>query len=489
MWLTIKPEELDLETRQLDTLFWSIILGKSSNIRKVLPRRADKVIGGDIFNALYQWGPRLKQDPPDLALSAWLSNTMQQSSFTKLRTKTVGDRNLAAAATIRLYRELMRPQNSTIKAVATMKESLAHIEVITDTTQATPMLDAVKEAQEKLGEAIKDSVVTNANKHFMATNPMMNPPDTQDSIKALENTIADLDMAKGIADFNGSSKSANLDPNATSERVLDCLTDESIISRVTNSDHLRKILQVAGRMSIILQQAKSKKPKLAPPPVSLEYGSDLSNVLSSELANLSDSELEDIFWMKFLEGGLLQYDHKGVVNEGLGPFICCVDYSGSMSGQPLEYAKGLFVALARMAVAKRRKVVFIPFATKAGSPEFITSGLELVHTLGRTTYDSLGSGTLFMPPLTAALLVIQQEQVYKQADVLFITDGYSNVDSKWQELFIQDKERLGFRLIGINVMGRWDKKQLPMFNATANMGSQGEITKLEWLSNIADRMV
>ena len=229
MWLTIRPEELDIETKQIDTLFWSSILSKSQAIRKVLPKRADKVIGGNLFNALYQWNPKLKSDPPDPALAAWLNSTMTQPNFEQLRTKTVGDRNLSAAATVRLYKELTRPKESMIKTVAQIKENLEYMQTVESlTNQQHAGVDIVKQAQEKLGEVIradyKDKpVIADTQEISLLTGQpvsirngrpdysgystnYVNPQD-----QAIDNTIDDLAIASNIAGFDSPSRGAGLD--------------------------------------------------------------------------------------------------------------------------------------------------------------------------------------------------------------------------------------------------------------------------------------
>ena len=484
-WLDIRPEELTMEARSLDTMFWSSIVDKRPAVRKAMPKRAQKVVGGDLFQSLYQWDPKLKDEPVDSALAAWISNRMSEPSFQQLRNKTMGNRNLAAGASVRLYRELMRARESQFKAIVNTKDSLDSMEqLLGDTPAAQGAIDAIKKAQQELAEGIKQDQLPSTNEYgqFAASE------EGQAASKAVENVLGDLEVSAGMSDFDQSSRGADLDPNNQNANVLDNMVDESVISRIKDSEELRNIFRVAGRMRMILQEAKSKKPQIAPPPVNVTYGNDLSDLLSSELANLSDEDSEDLFWLRFLEGSLLQYDHKDKVNEGLGPFICCVDFSGSMSGQPLLYAKALFVSLARMAVAKHRKIIFMPFASQAHQGIEILSGQGLTSAL-QNRYTNIGGGTRFEPPLNRSMEIIQESAVWKNADILFITDGDSSIPQSWIDKFQETKNAAKFRLVGINVSGRWRPEQIPMYDATSSMGGGGDLSKLEWLSNVADRMV
>lgn len=551
-WLSIKPAELNVKARQLDGLFWSSIAGRTPQIRKLLPRRVDKVAGGDIFNALYQWEPTLRDDPPDSALAAWLEQTMKEPKFKELRTKTVGDRHVAAGATLALYRELMRPQDSPLKSVLQIKHHLDQMEAIdaehqeqaqqqaqeqaeasegndgkpedsqgeqgqpsneqgtsqgdasNDSSQPrastgqsssqqaqgsgaatlSPAIQAIKNVQQQLAESLRRDGLPEMNKYGRSSSK----PEQSQQSQAIENTLADLEVTEELSAFDQGSQGSSLDSSRHGAKVLDSMTNERLIGKITANDELRRIFKVAGRMRVILLRAKSKKPREGPPPVGLTFGSDIGSLVSSELAALADPELEDLFWLKWLDNGLLQYERKDKVNEGQGPFICCVDISGSMRGQPLEHAWALFVSLARLAVEKRRKIVLIPFASYAGEPQYIESGSQLIAAMQRT-YRNLGGGTVFQRPLEAAVSVIEGEAQYKNADVLFVTDGDGSLNASWIEAFTERKAKLGYRLIGINVRGRWRTAQIPMFDATASMGSSGEVSKLEWLDGVAERMV
>ena len=114
--------------------------------------------------------------------------------------------------------------------------------------------------------------------------------------------------------------------------------------------------------------------------IGLEYGNKLSRILSRELATLSDEQSELLFLLKYSQKRLLQYqtmlpiatteqikDQKeeqyAKEENDQGPFILCVDTSGSMHGLPEQTAKMLCYVLARHAAESKRKLFLINFST------------------------------------------------------------------------------------------------------------------------------
>jgi uncharacterized protein with von Willebrand factor type A (vWA) domain len=492
MYTRIQPEELVHNTTKLETTYWGSVLNNSKNIQSALNRRVDKVTGGDIFQALYQWNPTIKEDNTDPALAAWLTRTIATNEFKQLRSTTVGDREVAAAASVTLFRELMRANESTFKAVLQTKHSLDQMEIMMDASLSETVLSTIKDAQRQLAENIQSPAGLDIQEPSEISNPTTNGlrQDTNAVSLALTHTDETIEMAQDLAAFDATNTRGHSIGGSASGQILDTL-DSHLMEQITKGDSLRKIFQIAGRMRVILQQAKSRKPQQAPTPVSIAVGNDLSNVISSELGALSDVTTEDKFFSRYLDRSLLQYDHKSRVNEGLGPFICCIDMSGSMHGQPLQIAQALFVSLAQMAVEKKRKIVFIPFASYTVGNYEITSSAGLVKTL--TSKYSVGGGTMFTHPLDDATQIIklakEANDNYKNADVILITDGDSSLNDSWIVQYMADKKDLGFRLLGLNVRGRgWRSEQLPMFDAVAHM-ENGSLSSLDWLHNFSDSLV
>lgn len=502
-WIDIRPPELNLKTRTLDTRFWCSILSKREGLRKLLKRRADKVVGADLFNSLYHWQPELKEpdEQPDPALAAWLRREMDSEAFNKLRRHTMGDQHKSAAAAVRLYQELMRPQESEFKTIAQTRDHVEQLDaMLGDVPQAEAAKQAIRAAQEKLAESIDKSAspVSGIEMNKYGQYSKKDQSISQVAIgQAIETATQDIEDAEQLADFGG--KGYSLDPHVQGEKLLSTLLNEQLIARIGQQDKLRKILKQAGRMKLILEAAKSAKPTEAPPPVDLTYGADLSYVVGAELASMVDPDLEDIFWGRYLDRGLLQYEHKDRERTGKGPMVFCIDLSGSMSGDPEVYAFALMMAMGRMALKQGRKLVMIPFATSAALPQYITDAESLIRAISRSY--RIGGGTIFETPLDAACSTIKTEKDYKKADIMFITDGISRLRSEWIEQFCKTKQELAFRVIGINITryttdqsrgirDLWGNSGLDkIIDASSCLGRGAELSKLEWLNELAPNLV
>ncbi|NDL65586.1 ATPase RavA stimulator ViaA [Acerihabitans arboris] len=137
-----------------------------------------------------------------------------------------------------------------------------------------------------------------------------------------------------------------------------------------------------------------REPMVQPEEVSgIHQSDDLLRLLPTELATLGIDELEYEFYRRLLEKRLLTYRLQGEgwrerevkqsAQERLrqpqprGPFIVCVDTSGSMGGFNEQCAKAFCLALMRIALADNRRCYITLFSTGMVSYELSAlSGLE-----------------------------------------------------------------------------------------------------------------
>ncbi|NIF24493.1 ATPase RavA stimulator ViaA [Candidatus Pantoea multigeneris] len=110
----------------------------------------------------------------------------------------------------------------------------------------------------------------------------------------------------------------------------------------------------------------------------IHQGDDVLRLLPPELAALSISELELEFYRRLVEKRLLTYrlqgdawhekvtqrpvSHQQHEEQPRGPFIVCVDTSGSMGGFNERCAKAFCLALLKVALADRRRCYIMLFA-------------------------------------------------------------------------------------------------------------------------------
>ena len=174
--------------------------------------------------------------------------------------------------------------------------------------------------------------------------------------------------------------------------------------------------------------------------VGIRESNDLNSLLPSEVAFLSDPELEIVFYKKLAEKKLLTYDYYAKMQEQYeniieveksdvrqkakesekGPFIICVDTSGSMSGTPEMVAKTLSFAIMKIAVRDKRKAFLISFSTGIRTIELT----DMRHSLAKVVdflQMSFHGGTDATPALEKALSMLKTND-YKLSDVIMVSD-------------------------------------------------------------------
>ncbi|WP_300725869.1 VWA domain-containing protein [uncultured Bacteroides sp.] len=105
----------------------------------------------------------------------------------------------------------------------------------------------------------------------------------------------------------------------------------------------------------------------------ISLGDDLNHLLPIEYCYLSDNELFPAFAQRYAEKRLQVFDSRSQKDTasvrldkkrvaGQGPFIVCIDTSGSMQGRKEVLAKSALLAIARLTEKTHRKCYVINFA-------------------------------------------------------------------------------------------------------------------------------
>ena len=160
---------------------------------------------------------------------------------------------------------------------------------------------------------------------------------------------------------------------------------------------------------------------------------DVMRLLPSELLNLEDEALENLFYARLLEKQLQTYELQGTTlipgetteaqRKRTGPVVACLDTSGSMGGTPLLTAKALLLAIANILRQEERSLHVLLFGAADEIREFALEDPQ--HSAGLLHFlrQGFGGGTNFEAPLARAMQIIEQHPAYEKADVLMISDG------------------------------------------------------------------
>ena len=171
--------------------------------------------------------------------------------------------------------------------------------------------------------------------------------------------------------------------------------------------------------------------------IGITESDDLNHLLPTELSLFSDIETENIFYKKFSEKKLQSYQfisresykqteafegkRQKELEKDKGPFILAIDTSGSMHGQPEEIAKLIAFAIVKIAYREKRKALLISFSTSYQLFE-LTDFQNSLPKLVNFLQMSFSGGTDVSEAIKETVRRME-EQDYKNADLLVITDG------------------------------------------------------------------
>ncbi|OYD26293.1 vWA domain-containing protein [Oceanimonas baumannii] len=197
---------------------------------------------------------------------------------------------------------------------------------------------------------------------------------------------------------------------------------------------------------------------------------NLSRMLALEAALLGHPSLHMLWHARRAEQSLLSYAVAGVMpidagndwplpragkGEGdgkgtqLGPLILCLDTSASMHGLAEQVSKAMVLEALRMAKQQQRGCLVYLFGG-AGELLVLDNQTLTLSELLSMLRGSFSGGTDVSTPLNAALSRLQQ-QAWRQADILLVSDGEFDVSSELKTQVEHSKEALGVRLFGLQL--------------------------------------
>ena len=130
-------------------------------------------------------------------------------------------------------------------------------------------------------------------------------------------------------------------------------------------------------------------------------------------------------------------------------WFCCLDESGSTTGQPAAWGKAVALTLLEIAESEGRKFALIHFSWPGNvkTDIFIPKQYTMEDKLcAAETF--LDGGTDFHSPLKEAIRLIQEEH-FENADVLFITDGECELSKGFLEFLHETQLTYKFTATGV----------------------------------------
>ena len=280
-------------------------------------------------------------------------------------------------------------------------------------------------------------------------------------------------LRKAAADAKDSEETAMGWGLNSGTRTQTPIGDRIKMAAMMQTPRFKRMAELIGRLRGLAVAKQSTKIRHEADEIhSIKQGKDLQWMLPSEFVTLAIPEIEDLFYQRFLEGQLFQYELKPQSKKKRGPIIAMIDASGSMSGDRMEWAAACGLAL--LEIAKRRKRDFAvcyfrgqhdPDEIAKESYYFPKGDGPADQIIKFATTDADG-GTDYEGPLKWACHV--QKTALPEADIIMITDGQCAVSDEFLAEFAalkaERKLRVFAMLIGFedesDELGRWADKTL-----------------------------
>jgi uncharacterized protein with von Willebrand factor type A (vWA) domain len=383
---------------------------------------------------------------------------------------TVGDPLSSAMATIgcavsavaALDKETIRYLNQLHELSGDVERLFAHAEALDELAALSPDEGRSEQLKKEAAQARADAA--NKEKRAERLNRKLEESGEERGQKVrravrrgLAEAMAEVERANdAIKAFGGGYDAGFGTENGAGGRNSLSTKEKLVIAQqVGKSPKLRQIAAVCGRFTRIALRQQKTRAKHPPDEItSITTGCEIERLLPSEIALLADPDLEDLFFLKFAERGLMQYDLIGHEPEGQGPIIIAIDESGSMTtdygGMTGDvWSKAVTLALLSIARLQKRDLAVIHFS----GPDDLR--LDLFPKGEATPAEVIAcasfffnGGTVFEPWMEKALELVDGAQ-FEKADVICVSDGISDVSAEAQAEWAKRRAERSMRAYGV----------------------------------------
>lgn len=230
---------------------------------------------------------------------------------------------------------------------------------------------------------------------------------------------------------------------------------------LSNNRKMKEIAEWAGKFTNI---AKTKQKLIKENTVGvggIELGDSFEKLLPTEVMLYANEVTRNEFFRKHSERVLMQYKPRSKEKLGKGSIVLCLDQSGSMTNIETQ-SKGFVLAIMAIARKQKRNFAYIPFAERIGEVKTFPKGKIKPNELVQLAQEFLHGGTNFHKPLQKATEIIKKDR-FKDADIIFITDGEDNVHPNFLKEFHEVKKEKEFNVLSL-VLGEGNTRTVKEFS-------------------------
>lgn len=435
----------------------------------------------DIFLSLYKYKARLLPES-DIHMSTRLNRKFAECylntpEYIKLRQTCRMDQFNAALGTEIIGSKLLKIVEEVMNKLKEQEESIKKMQELMKKEQE---MDELIEENEEMDELLQSLIQTGQGGSAQAQQLQQQIDQniaSKQAIQQLANQIAeemdDLieedDLANEITTRAGKAfDEASMQVAETSELVdawglgegeksrVSYQNKKDAIERIRKSPKLKHLTDLIGRFKESAITEQKKKTKHGAVEISsVTLGNKIEDILPSEKMMLSNEATKKDFYNKYTENRNMVYSKEFNKSKNKGPIILCCDESGSMDGDRETWSKAFTMGVLEIAQIQKRDFAFIAYDSHANEPIVIKKGEVSPEKVITICEEFLDGGTNFEAPLRKALDLIK-DSTFKNADIIFVTDGDCGVSDSFKQKFKQVKEEKEFACKGILVdMGSW----------------------------------
>ena len=483
---SVKQSFNAFEHTDVDIWYFEDIVSTSPVMQRTIQEGCDiypafEYMYQDIFLSLYKYKARLLPES-EIHMSTKLNRKFAECylntpEYIKLRQTCRMDQFNAALGTEIIGNKLLKIVEEVMNKLKEQQEAIRKMQELMKKEQE---MDELLEENEEMDELLQSLIANGQGGSAQAQQlqqQMSQNMTAKQAIQQMANQIAeemdDLieedDLANEISMKAGKTfDEASMQVAETSELVeawglgdgeksrVSYQNKKEAIERIRKSKKLRNLTDLIGKFKESAVTEQKKKTKNGAVEISsVTVGNKIEDTLPSERMMLSNETTKGDFYNRYSEGRLMTYSKESNKSKNKGPIILCCDESGSMDGDRETWSKAFTMGVLEIAQIQKRDFAFIAYDSRANDPIIIKKGEISPDKVITICEEFLDGGTNFEAPLRKALDLIK-DSTFKNADILFVTDGDCGVSDKFKQEFKRIKEEKEFACKGILVdMGSW----------------------------------
>lgn len=478
---SVKQSFNAFEHYDVDLEFYQDIVDTSPVMQNTIEKGCDiypafEYMYQDIFLSLYKYKARLLPES-EIHMSTRLNRKFAECylntpEYIKLRQTCRMDQFNAALGTEIIGNKLLKIVEEVMNKLKEQQETMQKMQELMKKEQE---MDELVEENEEMDELLQ-SLIQNGQGNSSQAQELQQQMDqntaNKQMIQKLANQMAeemdDLieedDIANEISTRAGKAfDEASMEVAETSEMVdiwglgegekcrVSYQNKKDAIERIRKSPKLKHLTDLIGRFKESAITEQKKKTKHGAVEISsVTVGKKIEDTLPSERMMLSNDTTKSDFYNRYSEGRLMTYSKESNKSKNKGPIILCCDESGSMDGDRETWSKAFTMGVLEIAQIQKRDFAFIAYDSHANEPIVIKKGEVSPEKVITICEEFLDGGTNFEAPLRKALDLIK-DSTFKNADIIFVTDGDCSVSDSFKQKFKQVKEDKEFACKGILV--------------------------------------